>query len=61
MFDAYASRFSTRRAATVATHAWTKALPTVIPVSGLPPASIITPYAISATRLLCMGSMVDLR
>ena len=26
-----------------------KALPTAIPVSGPPPASIITPYAISAT------------
>ena len=30
-----------------------------IPVSGTPPASIITPYAISATRLLRMCNMVD--
>ena len=37
-----------------------KALPTGIPVSGPPPASIITPYTISATRLLRMHSMLDL-
>ena len=36
-----------------------KALPTGIPVSGPPPASIITPYAISATQLLHMRSTME--
>ena len=38
-----------------------KAVPAGIPVSGPPPAPIITSYSISATRLLRMCSMVDLR
>ena len=37
-----------------------KALPSGIPVSGPPPTSIITLYAISAIRLLRMHSMMDL-
>ena len=38
-----------------------KALPTGIgiPVSDPPPTSVITPYAISATQLLRMRSMMD--
>ena len=38
-----------------------KALPAGIPVSGPPPASIIMPYSISATRFLHMRSTVDSR
>ena len=39
----------------------TTALPTGIPVSGPLSTSIIMPYVISATRLMCMHSMVDSR